>query len=503
MTQKLTMDSTSPLSISNLHIVCIPFLAPGHILPMVDMAKLLARHKVKVTIITTPLNAIQFKTNINREIESGSPIQLLEVKFPNEEAGIPMGCETLETLPSMDLKGNFLIAVNLLQKAIEEVFEKLEPFPTCLIADKHIPSLADTAIKFRIPRIIFDGTNCLNLFCNYSIHSSRVSENLNYSDQFVIPGLPRQITMKKSQLPMIFRPGPNELLNRLRQRIHDSEDEAYGIVVNSFQELEDGYVEEYQRVTGRKVWCVGPVSLSNKDDIEKSQRGGRNLTIDANEYVSWLDSWPRESVIYVCLGSLNRVTPKQWIEIGLGLEATNKPFIWVVRESYKWDEVEKWLLEDGFEERVKGRGVLVRGWAPQVLILSHRSIGAFLTHCGWNSTLEAICAGVPLVTFPMFSDQFYNEKLVVQVIETGVRLGVENAVNFGDEDEFGDGVQVSREKVKEAIEMVIGEGEGKNERRERAKKYADMGKKATEEGGSSYLNMLKLIEDIMHFKSNV
>ncbi|MCI49412.1 UDP-glycosyltransferase 73C3-like, partial [Trifolium medium] len=102
----------------------------------------------------------------------------------------------------------------------------------------------------------------------------------------------------------------------------------------------------------------------------------------------------------------------------------------------------------------------------------------------------------------MFSDQFYNEKLVVQVIEIGVRIGVENAVHFGDEDEVGDGVQVSRENVKEAIEKVMGEGEGKNERRERARKYADMGKKAIEEGGSSYINMLKLIKDIMHFKSN-
>ncbi|CAJ2648181.1 unnamed protein product [Trifolium pratense] len=493
------MDSTS---LSNLHIVCIPFMAPGHILPMVDMAKLLAKHNVKVTIITTPLNAIQYKTSINKEIESGSPIQLLEVKFPNVEAGIPEGCESLETLPSMDLKENFLIAVNLLQHPIEELFEKLKPFPSCIISDKHIPSLADTSIKFKIPRIIFDGMNCLNLLCNHNIHVSKVYETLSDSDNFVIPGLPHRIEMKKSQLPAIFKPGLNEILNGLRRRIRDAEVEAYGIVVNSFEELEDGYVEEYQRITGHKVWCVGPVSLTNKNDQEKSQRGSKNL-INANEYVKWLDSWPKNSVIYVCLGSLNRVTPKQLIEIGLGLEATNRPFIWVVRKAYKWDEVEKWLLEDGFEERVKGRGILIRGWAPQVLILSHNAIGAFLTHCGWNSTLEAICAGVPLVTFPMFSDQFYNEKLVVQVIEIGVRIGVENSVHFGDEDEVGDGVQVSRENVKEAIEKVMGEGEGKNERRERARKYADMGMKAIEEGGSSYINMLNLIKDIMHFKSNV
>lgn len=219
--------------------------------------------------------------------------------------------------------------------------------------------------------------------------------------------------------------------------------------------------------------------------------------------MKWLDSWPQSSVIYVCLGSLNRVTPNQLIEIGLGLEATKRPFIWVLRGAYRREEMEKWIQEDGFEERVKGRGILIRGWAPQVLILSHRAIGAFLTHCGWNSTLEAICAGVPMVTFPMFSDQFYNEKLVVQVIETGVRLGAETAVHFGDEDKFGaEFVQVKRDNVREAIEKVMGEeGEEKKERRERARKYAEMAKEAIGEGGSSYNNMSKLIEELMHMSN--
>jgi UDP-glucosyl transferase 73C len=116
--------------------------------------------------------------------------------------------------------------------------------------------------------------------------------------------------------------------------------------------------------------------------------------------------------------------------------------------------------------------------------------------------LEGICAGVPLVTFPMFADQFYNEKLIVQLIESGVKVGAEVSVQLGDEDKFGDGVQVNRENFKEAIEKVMGDGEGKNERRERAMKYADMAKKAMEEGGSSYINILKLIEDLKHVNSN-
>jgi UDP-glucosyl transferase 73C len=389
-----------------------------------------------------------------------------------------------------------------LQKPIKEILEKMEPFPTCIICDKNIISLAETLNKLKIPRIIFDGTNCFNILCNHNIHASKICETLSETDEFVVPGLPHRIEMRKSQLPKIFKPNPNKNMNLIREKLRDYENNAYGIVVNSFEELESAYVEEYQRVTGHKVWCVGPVSLVNKDDLEKTQRGSKNPIDDGNQYLQWLDSWPEKSVIYVCLGSLNRVAPKQLIEFGLGLEATNRPFIWVVRKAYRWREVEKWLLEDGFEKRIKERGFLVRGWVPQVLILSHKAIGAFLTHCGWNSTLEGICARVPLVTFPMFADQFYNEKLIVQLIESGVKVGAEVSVQLGDEDKFGDGVQVNRENVKEAIEKVMGDGEGKNERRERAMKYADMAKKAIEEGGSSYINMLKLIEDLKHVNSN-
>ncbi|KAJ1419459.1 putative UDP-glycosyltransferase 73C1-like [Sesbania bispinosa] len=299
-------------------------MAPGHILPMVDMAKLLPRHNVKVTIVTTPLNATPFRTSIDKEIKSGFPIQILLFRFPNTEAGIPEGCENLETLPSMDLKENFFKALDLMQQPLEELLAKLNPFPSCIISDKNIPCVADIAIKFKI------------------------YETLSDSDQFTVPGLPHRIEMRKSQLPVIFTPGPNQRLNDFRER-----------------------VKEWQ-----KVWCVGPVSLLNKEDMEKAQRGSK-ISNDATQYVEWLDSRPPSSVIYVCLGSLNRVTPEQLIELGLGLEATKRPFIWVLRGAYRRDEMEKWLLEDGFEERVKGRGILIRGWAPQVLILSHRAIGAF------------------------------------------------------------------------------------------------------------------------------
>ncbi|KAL5167474.1 UDP-glycosyltransferase 73C3 [Glycine soja] len=474
-TQKPEMD---PTVLSHLHFVFIPLMAPGHLLPMVDMAKLLARHKVKVSIVTTPLNCIQFQASVDREIQSGSPIQILHVQFPCAEAGLPEGCESLDTLPSMDLLNNFNMALDLLQQPLEELLEKQRPYPSCIIADKYIMCVTDVANKLNVPRIIFDGTNCFFLLCNHNLQKDKVYEAVSGEEKFLVPGMPHRIELRRSQLPGLFNPGADLKLNAYREKVMEAAEKAHGIVVNSFEELEAEYVEECQRFTDHRVWCVGPVSLSNKDDKDKAMRSKRNSSDLESEYVKWLDSWPPRSVIYVCLGSLNRATPEQLIELGLGLEATKRPFIWVLRGAYGREEMEKWLLEDGFEERVKGRGLLIKGWVPQVLILSHRAIGAFMTHCGWNSTLEGICAGVPLVTFPLFAEQFINEKLV-QVVKIGVSVGAESVVHLGEEDKSR--VQVTRENVLDSIEKVMGDGQEKEEIRERARKYADMARKAIEQ----------------------
>ncbi|KAF7804388.1 UDP-glycosyltransferase 73C3-like [Senna tora] len=307
--------------------------------------------------------------------------------------------------------------------------------------------------------------------------------------------MPHRIQFRKCELPEAFKGCNNPKTDALRHKVREAAREAYGVVVNSFQELDAEYVKEYKRVTGQKVWCVGPVSLSNKDDVDKAQRGNDKYHHQEEEYMKWLDSWPERSVIYVCLGSLNRVTPEQLMELGLGLEATKRPFIWVLRGAYKREEMENLLKEDGLEERVRGRGILIRGWVAQILILSHRAIGAFLTHCGWNSTLEGICSGVPMVTFPLFSEQFYNEKIVVEIVGTGVRIGVEIPVRWGDEDRVG--VLVKRNRIVEAIEMCMEGSEEGDMRRNRAIQLGKMARKATEEQGSSYHNISCLIQDIM------
>ncbi|XP_030492858.2 UDP-glycosyltransferase 73C4 [Cannabis sativa] len=479
-----------------LHFLVIPLMSQGHQIPMIDIARLLAHHGAMVTIVTTPLNAVRFNSIIDRDIQSGYPIQIVELQFPLAQSGLPQGSESTDTLPSLSLFKNFMSAVSLLQQPLEQLFQQLNPTPTCIIADKNIIWAAQTAQKFRIPKISFDGLSCFASSCAHHLHVSKIHETIeSESEPFIIPGLPDRVELMKCQLSGAFNPRSEQFLKATCKRVMEAEEGAYGVLVNSFEELEGEYVREYKKnVKGRKVWCVGPVSLCNENYLDKAERGNK-ASIDNEDCLKWLDLQAPSSVVYACLGSMNRLLPPQLAELGLGLEASKSPFVWVIRKAYKSDEFEDWLKKDGLEERTKGRGLFIRGWAPQVLILAHKAIGAFLTHCGWNSTLEGICAGVPLVTWPLFAEQFYNEKFIVQVKKIGVRVGAEVVVPIGDEEKYG--VLVKRDHVKEGIEMVMDKGKEGEERRLRAKQFAIQAKKAVQKEGSSYLNITLLLEDIM------
>ncbi|KAE8707858.1 UDP-glycosyltransferase 73C1 [Hibiscus syriacus] len=470
-----------------LHFVVFPFMAQGHMTPMIDIARLLAKRGVVITIVTTPRNADRFRVILDRAVESGLSIRLVEFSFPCAEFGLPEGCESFDMLPSFSLALNFFQAANTLEKPVQKLFHELTPPPSCIVSDALFTYTHGLANQFRVPRIVFHGVCCFLLHCLHCLRVSNVLDRVNSeTEYFVLPNIPDKVEFTKLQLPQFMY----ENLKEFSEERKKVDQDAYGVIVNTFEEMEPAYVNEFKKTRGDKVWCIGPVSLCNKDVIDKAHRGNKGSVDEQQRLLRWLDSQETCSVIYACLGSLSNVIPSQSIELGLGLEASNKPFIWVIRGSDASNEVERWISVNGFEERTKGRGLVVRGWAPQVLILSHPAIGGFLTHCGWNSTIEGISAGVPLITWPLFADQFANEKLAVQILGIGVRVGVEEPMRWAEEEKIG--VLVKKEDVKEAIEKLMDE----DERRKRAKKLGEMAKKAVKIGGSSHLNITRLIQDI-------
>ena len=174
-------------------------------------------------------------------------------------------------------------------------------------------------------------------------------------------------------------------------------------------------------------------------------------------------------------------------EIAIGLEASEQQFIWVVKKEKNDGGKEEWL-PDGFEQRVRGKGLIIRGWAPQMMILDHEAVGGFVTHCGWNSTLEGVSAGLPMVTWPVSAEQFFNEKFVTQILRIGVAVGAQQWARF-----VGDSIK--SEAIEKAVIRIM-VGVDAEEIRSRARELGKKAKKAVEEGGSSYSDLNSLIEEL-------
>ncbi|ESQ45172.1 hypothetical protein EUTSA_v10010314mg [Eutrema salsugineum] len=476
-----------------LHFVIIPFMAQGHMIPLVDIAKLLSqRQGVTVSIITTTQNVAKIKASLSSYFIS-STINIVEVKFPFQQAGLPEGCESIDMLESMADMVKFFDAANGIEGQVEKVMEEMvQPRPSCIIGDMSLPFTSRLAKKFKIPKLLFHGFSCFSLTCIQVVRESGILKFIESNDEyFELPGLPDRVEFIKPQVSVLQ---PTEgSMKESTDKIIEADIDSYGVIVNSFEELEADYARQYRKARTGKVWCVGPVALCNKLGLDKAQRGDKT-SINQDQWLQWLDCQENGSVLYVCLGSLCNLPLAQLKELGLGLEESNKPFIWVIREWGKYGELANWIQESGFEERIKDRGLVIQGWAPQVFILSHASIGGFLTHCGWNSTLEGITAGVPLLTWPLFAEQFYNEKLVVKILKAGLKIGVEKSMLYGKEDEIG--VMVSRESVTKGVGELMGDSEEAQDRRKRVKELSGLANKALDEGGSSHSNITMLIQDI-------
>ncbi|KAL4320106.1 hypothetical protein GQ457_18G016320 [Hibiscus cannabinus] len=474
-----------------LHIMFFPHLAHGHMIPTIDLARLFARQGIKATILTTQLNTLFFSKIIQRERELGFDIDFLVINFPSMEAGLPEGIEIISSITSQEMGFKFFKAVSLLQQPLQQVLQ--DSRPSCLVADGMFPWATEVASKVGIPRLVFYGTCCFASSVFDSFRRYQPLKDVTSDDQpFEVPGIPDKITMTRRQQPVELREsGANPEMTVLLHKLTEAEITSSGVIINSFQELEPAYVEHYRKTLGRKSWHLGPLSLCNKNTEDKSQRGNTNdASIDRVECLRWLDSKKQSSVLYICFGSVSWFSAAQLTEIAEGIEASGIDFLWVVRKTNKDEDKEEWLPK-GFEERMKGKGLIIRGWAPQVLILDHEAIGGFMTHCGWNSTLESITAGVPMVTWPLSNEQFINEKLVTDILRVGVGVGAQEWCRWMESRKL----LVTRENISKAIAEVM-VGEEADNMRNRARALKEMANRAVEQGGSSHSDLMALLDGL-------
>ena len=257
---------------------------------------------------------------------------------------------------------------------------------------------------------------------------------------------------------------------------------AKGLILNTFDLLEADVVNALKPMFPN-VYTIGPLHTMLGQAITeispiKSLR--LNLWGEDHGYMQWLNKQQEGSVIYVNFGSIATVSYEQIIEFAWGLANSNRPFLWVIRpDLVNGDNV---VFPEEFVEGTKERCYLA-SWCSQEEVLSHASVGGFLTHCGWNSTLESICSGVPMMCWPGFADQCTNTRYVCK--------------------EWGIGMEIDKDVVRDQVTTVVKElmeGEKGGEMRKNVLKWKESAKLAIMQGGSSHENLVRFTKDLNAMK---
>uniref|UniRef100_A0A0E0DBD8 Glycosyltransferase n=1 Tax=Oryza meridionalis TaxID=40149 RepID=A0A0E0DBD8_9ORYZ len=250
----------------------------------------------------------------------------------------------------------------------------------------------------------------------------------------------------------------------------DGLEDADDVLVNSFQELEPK--EADYLASAWRFKTVGPTVPSfylDDDRLQPNKNYGFNISDSTSPCLAWLDNQPPCSVVYASYGTVADLDPTQLDELGNGFCNSGKPFLWVVRSC------DEHKLSEELRDKCKERGLII-SWCPQLEVLSHKATGCFLTHCGWNSTTEAIVTGVPLLAMPQWTDQPTTAKYIESAWGNGVRIR---------RDKEG---MVRKEEVERCIREVL-ESERKAEYRKNANRWMTKAKEAMKKGGCSNKNI--------------
>ncbi|KAL5809203.1 hypothetical protein ACOSQ3_029894 [Xanthoceras sorbifolium] len=459
------------------HVVFLPFPAQGHIKPMMKLAKLLNHAKFQVTFVNTDHNHDRLMNTM-----SYTDLTSFYNRFPTFLfRSIPDGLQ-----PDHPRSAVSKPAFRRLLMSSSSETGRWQP-PTCIIADGIMSFVAiEVAEELGIPIITF---RTYSATCSWTyFHLLKLIEE----EQVPFPedNLDKPITsvqglenvLRRRDLPIICRveEADDPVLQFFIGETYTMT-RASALILDTFHEIEASMISRLNSIF-TKVYAIGPLHAlfkSRTKDLSESDNcssNGIGLWREDKSCMTWLDSQPLRSVIYVSFGSLLSPSRDQMLEFWHGLVNSGKPFLWVIRPGG--------LIagESGIDPKELEMGCMERGfivsWAPQEEVLAHPAIGGFLTHSGWNSTLESIDAGVPMICWPQIADQRVNSRCVSEVWKIGYdmkdtcdRLTVEKLVR--------DLMDSRREEIMESTNRI-----------------ARLARNSVKQGGSSYSNLEKLIEDI-------
>ncbi|KAE8812163.1 Cytokinin-O-glucosyltransferase 1 [Hordeum vulgare] len=448
------------------HFVLVPLIGQGHTIPMSDLACLLAGRGARVSLVATPANAARLQGVADMARRDMLRLEIVELPFPPADDGLPPG-----STASIDSFLRLFLDLYRLAGPLEAYLQALPRRPSCIISDACNPWTAGVARSVGVPRLFFHVPSIFYSLCDLNVAKYGKGD---HDASYVVPGMPVRVEMTKETWSSSFFTTPEweEFTKDAREAMRTAD----GAVMNTFLDLEQQFVASYEAALGKPVWALGPFCLRNRQDEE---------AVHQSAVTAWLDKMDQSTVIYVNFGSLVRMPPKQLYEVGHGLEDSGKPFLWVVKESETaLPEAQEWL--QALEARTIGQGLVLRGWAPQLAIMSHRAVGGFVTHCGWNSLLESVAHGVPVVTWPHSGDQFLNERLAVEILGVGVPVTPS-----------GNDKAVVRGHIARAVSELMGDGAVAEERRTKCKDYGEKAHAAVVEGGSSHQNLTRLLQTFM------
>ncbi|KAL0393869.1 UNVERIFIED_CONTAM: UDP-glycosyltransferase 74E2 [Sesamum latifolium] len=438
------------------HCLIFPYPIQGHINPMLQFAKRLLQKGIEITLVIT-------QTLATNTLFSSSTIPLETIS--DGSAGLPPGTSYDVYLARFQEFGS-----KTLKEAVVRLADSGRPVD-CIVFDPFLPWCLDVAKEMGLKVAPFFTQSCAVDQIYYHVFKGELKVPLS-GEEILVPGLPP--LMPEDMPSFMYVHGSYPPLFEMVVNQFSGLENADWLFLNTFHKLEEEVIDYMAKFLPVKT--IGPSIPSMYLDkrLPDDKEYGLNVyKPDTEACMEWLNQRQPESVVYVSFGSIAKLGEEQMEELAWGLRLSNKHFLWVVRSS------EESKLPKDFANESSKKGLIV-SWCPQLDVLAHEAVCCFVTHCGWNSTLEALSLGVPMVGMPQWSDQSTNSKFVTDVWEMGVRAKADD-----------NGV-VSRETIAGCIRDVM-EGERGEEIKKNAGKWKELGREAVDEGGSSDKNIQEFV----------